>query len=97
LHIEFKEGKGPRVRLETSDGVHEVNLAVTDIRLFRADHVTPHEERIDAVAGRLAAGVGVVLSVGLTRAYAPAPDQNPFHYLQVNNIHLEDDPVWKLA
>lgn len=97
LYLEVKEGKAPRIRLKTCDGVHEVILAVTDIRLFRADHVTPHEEKIREVASRLASGVGVILSVGLTRAYAPAPDQIPYHYLQVNNLHLEDMPVWKLA
>ncbi len=97
LHIEIKEGKGPCIRLQVSDGVYNINPAVTDIRLFRADHVTPHEERIRQAAARLAAGVGVILSVGLTRAYAPAPDQIPFHYLQINNIHLEDEPLWKLG
>jgi hypothetical protein len=97
LHIERRDGKRPRIRLETSDGTYEVDLAVTDIRLFKQDHVTPDEVRIREVDGRLANGTGVILSVGLTRAYSPAPDQVPYHYLQVNNIHLEDKPLWKLA
>ncbi len=97
LYLEVKEGKGPRIRLVTSDGIYEAVLPVTDIRLFKQDHVTPDETRIQEIASRLTSGVGVILSVGLTRAYAPAPDQIPFHYLQVNNIHLEDSPVWKLG
>jgi len=97
LYVDVKEGKNPRIRLETSDGTYPVDLAVTDIRLFRPDHVTPDEVRVREVAARLTNGTGVILSVGLTRAYSPAPDQIPYHYLQVNNIHLEDQPIWKLG
>ena len=41
----------------------------------------------------------VILGVGLTRAFAASsgPDSESFHWLQATNIHLEDDPTWKLA
>ena len=38
----------------------------------------------------------LLLSVGLTRPFAPSPDAPPIHWLQVNNIHLEPDPCWRL-
>src|SRR5262249_38600569 len=39
--------------------------------------------------------VGVILSVGLARAFQASGDTARRHWLQVNNLHLEDDPVWK--
>jgi hypothetical protein len=81
-------------RMDVTDGVFTVNLSVTDLRLYQGDHVTPDEAVIAWVAERIQAGVGVILSVGLTRPY---PADNPKHWLQVNNIHLADDPVWRLG
>jgi hypothetical protein len=49
------------------------------------------------VADRLAQGVPALLSVGLTRPFSTRPDEPPLHWLQVNNLHLEDDPAWRLS
>lgn len=81
-------------RMDVTDGVFTVNVSVTDLRLYQGDHVTPDEAVIARVAERIQAGAGVILSVGLTRPY---PADNPKHWLQVNNIHLEDDPAWHLG
>ena len=35
--------------------------------------------------------------VGLARAFRAQGDTQSRHWLQVNNIHLEDDPVWTQA
>lgn len=37
----------------------------------------------------------IILSVGLTRPFAPEGFQNPVHWLQVNNIHVPIDPLWQ--
>ena len=44
---------------------------------------------------RIKRGVGVILSVGLARAFQVSGDTARRHWLQVNNLHLEDDPAWK--
>jgi hypothetical protein len=86
-----------RVRIHFQSGEYEFELGVTDIRLYRDDHVTPDSDVIQRVAERLQEGSDAILSVGLTRAYRSTPDEPALHWLQVNNIHFEDDPCWKLA
>jgi hypothetical protein len=49
------------------------------------------------VAERIVGGTGLLLSVGLTRPFSNSPSSPPVHWLQVNNIHLEDDPTWRLG
>jgi hypothetical protein len=97
LAIQPRPGRPDQVRLQVNDGRFALDLGVTDIRLYRADHVTPDKERIEQVAARLRAGVKTILAVGLTRASAGSPDYPPVHWLQVNSLHLEDDPGWRLA
>lgn len=97
LYVRPRTGRPAQVRLRVTDGVLDLDLGVTDIRLYGADHVTPAPRTIDRVARRLADGESVILSVGLTRASASSPDFAPVHWLQVNNIHLESDPAWKLG
>lgn len=93
LYVEKKADGKPKVRIEISDGALGLDLAVTDLRMYGADHVTVIESTVKIVAKRLKNGVGVILSVGLTR---PFPSTAPLHWLQCNNIHLEDDPAWRL-
>jgi hypothetical protein len=96
LYVQVRPGRLDQVRLHLSDGRFALDLGVTDIRLYGADHVTPAKTRIEAVAARLRVGVEVVLAVGLTRASAGTPDYPPLHWLQVNNLHLADEPGWRL-
>lgn len=44
---------------------------------------------------RIQRGVAVILSVGLARAFQVSGDTARRHWLQVNDLHLEDDPAWK--
>lgn len=46
---------------------------------------------------RLAAAAEVILSVGLTRLFMSTDDHARLHWLQVNNIHVADDPCWQLG
>jgi hypothetical protein len=83
----------PQIRMKFSDGAFNVDVSVTDIRLYGADNITPDSDKVEAVAERLR-DESTILSVGLTRPYAPSEEFPPLHWLQVNNIHFEKTPVW---
>lgn len=83
-----------QVRMTLEDGTFRPNLSVTDLRLYGSDHVTPDMAHINNVASRIRAGIPIILSVGLTQPYPPS---DPKHWLQLNNVHLEDDPIWQLG
>jgi len=94
----FGKGEfGPRIRAKIEDGEFDVWVPVTDIRLYQADHATPDRASVDGVRRRMYRPGAVILSVGLTRAYSTSAEAEPIHWLQVNNIHLEDDPTWQLG
>ncbi len=97
LCFRTKGEHGPRIRMHLDDGQFDVWVAVTDLRLYQDDHATPDRDVVEKIRRRLRGAVAVILSVGLTRAYAPSPEAEPIHWLQVNNIHLEDDPTWQLG
>ncbi|MEX0782049.1 MAG: hypothetical protein WD557_05320 [Dehalococcoidia bacterium] len=71
----------------TYDGL---DLSVTDLRLYAGAAVDPGA--VSRLAGRLRSGE-VVLAVGLTRPFSPN-EEPPVHWLQVNGVHLMDDPYW---
>jgi hypothetical protein len=85
-----------KIRMLITDGVLTADLSVTDLRLCATDHKTPDEHAIRQVNRRIWAGVGVILSVGLSRPWQQSDDTLARHWLQVNNIHLEDSAVWRL-
>ena len=85
------------VRLALSDGEFSLDLSVTDLRLYTNDGERPVADRVNDVASRLARGTGVLLSVGLTRPFSSRDGEAPVHWLQVNNLHLADDPCWRLV
>jgi hypothetical protein len=83
------------LRLVLTDPIlGKLDLGITDVRFFEEDFITVKEEVVDSVQARIDRGVRLLLSVGLTRATVPA--DKPLHWLQVNNIHLEDDPTWNI-
>jgi hypothetical protein len=69
---------------------------VNDLRLYQRDGRTPRRDLFASVEERLKSGVEAILSVGLTRPWQKRSDTAARHWLQVNNIHLEDDPLWQL-
>lgn len=88
-----EEGK---LRLRLIDAM-PLSLAVTDLRLYRGEgHAwQPALEVITALRHRLQAGEPALLSVGVGRAFPlNDPEREPRHWVQVNNIHLEHDPLW---
>ena len=81
---------GPRLRIQVTDGELDLDAAVTDIRFFSTEG-EPRKETVQSVNGRIQAGAECVLSVGVGHPYPPS---EPQHWLQVNGIHLADDPLW---
>jgi len=86
-----------RINLPTTFAGNAVslNLSVTDIRMYLADHSTPDVNAIPAFNQRLKTepfilgiGVGYLMNATL---HNPAA-----HWLQVNALHFEADPIRKL-
>ena len=96
LYIQKRSDRNDQVRMRFTDGDFHLDCGVTDIRLYGSDHVTPDEEFVHKISGRLK-DTQVILSMGLTRALRSNPDFDPVHWLQVNNIHFEDDSTWQLG
>jgi hypothetical protein len=98
LFLKSRPPKPDQVRIAFTDGVLRVDVGLTDIRLYGRDHVTPDQTTIDRVAKRLRAAEPVILSVGVGRAPPPSEDgPPPVHWLQVNNIHFNDETIWRLG
>jgi len=83
-----------RIRALVADGESYYDLPVTDVRLYENDHQSPRQRVVQDIGERLARGVPVIVSVGVTRPFAAREGEPALHWLQVNNLHLEDDPAW---
>lgn len=81
-----------KLRMRLGDRVMNVSVSVTDIRLFEDDHTTIRDDVVADLNRRMGYGVPVILSVGLSRPFG----EDKRHWLQVNGIHLEDNPVWRI-
>jgi hypothetical protein len=97
LHIVPSLKGKPQIRMRFRDGEMEVDAGVTDLRLFGKDHATPEPARVSAVNQWIADSQDVLLSVGLTRKFRSSDDATYRHWLQVNNIHLRENPSWALG
>ncbi len=97
LLVKSRALRPDQVLIEVSGGAMQPELGVADIRLYAADHVTPDAATVEQVAGRLARGEAVLLSVALSRASTPSPGAKPVHWVQVDNIHFESSPGWTLG
>jgi hypothetical protein len=93
---------GPRgsARLSLEIGQAALDLPVTDLRFYEIDERNAvwvvDRDRVESVRYALQTGVPVILSVGLTRAFQRSSADRKRHWLQVNNIHLADDPLGDL-
>ena len=83
-----------KIRISLVEGEFQAGLSVTDLRLYEADNETPKKKLVYHVSQRIRDGVKVVLGVGLTRPWKKEGEDKALHWLQVNNIHLEDNPTW---
>jgi hypothetical protein len=88
-----------RIRMRIADDEFEVDVGVTDVRLHEADHVTVNRKLVDEIARRIEGSAEVILGVGLTRPFTSttAHGEEEAHWLQVTNIHLKEEPVWRLG
>ena len=84
------------VRLVLDYLLPSVDLSVTDLRLYEKDGRTPRRDLVQSLQKRLEAGVEAILSVGLTRPWQKRNDDAERHWLQLNNVHLRDAPLWQL-
>jgi len=87
----------PQVRLRFTDGELQVEAPVNDLRLYGENHYSPLPHQLAATQEKLRISRGVILSLGLTRAFAATPEQPPVHWLQVNNLHFQEQPLWRLG
>jgi hypothetical protein len=79
------------IRIDIRDGEFSLNLGVTDLRLYQADHSTPDHALVAAAAEAIVRSRGLILSVGLTRPFMNV------NWLQLNNLHLMESPLWPLG
>lgn len=70
---------------------------VTDLRFFEADQKTIRKAVVKDVAARLRKRTRAWVMFGLSRPWAPPDETTERHWLQVNGICLEDDPLGSLA
>ena len=96
LYLQTRAGGKPKIRMKISDGQFEADVGVTDLRLYQADHATPDPKMVHAATRWIADSQEIILAVGLTRKYRSDDGQDYVHWLQVNNIHLREDPAWPL-
>ncbi len=99
LYLRSEGQYGPAIRVRVDDGELDAWVAATDLRLYQDDHATPDRPAVERLRQRLRGPGAVILSVGLTRAFSSSSQrqEEPVHWLQVNNIHLEGDPTWQLG
>jgi hypothetical protein len=76
-----------KVRMQFTDGTFDLDLSVTDLRLFEEGWTSPNSAAVDALASSLAKRE-VLLCVGLGRAWSPRHDPPDRHWMQVNNVFL---------
>jgi hypothetical protein len=95
VHVQLDRYGTIRVPL-ASAGLY-ANLPVTDLRFYEDDYRTPRSAVVENFAHRLRGGELAILSIGLTRPWQRPGDVVTRHWLQVNNIILEGDPLWRGA
>lgn len=81
------------LRLRLNDPEKPAFLSVTDLRFVEDDHSTLRTDVIDDVRARMRRGVHVRLMVGLARPYQASRDDRRRHWVQVNGICMEDNPL----
>jgi hypothetical protein len=80
-----------RVDLDDSD-LGRLSLPLTDVRLYDLGTNTVNERRAELLVDRLRRRAPL-LAVGVGRPWAREGEE-PRHWLQVNNVHLDDNLFW---
>ncbi|HVA22826.1 MAG TPA: hypothetical protein VMW62_00355 [Chloroflexota bacterium] len=81
-----------QIKLDFGADDWQIHATVTDVRLVEADHRTAKEALVNRLDGLLKT-TPIVLSFGLSRAAQVGHDTEERHWFQVNNIHLQSDPL----
>lgn len=82
-----------KLRIVTTDeALGRMSLPLTDLRLYDLEAEVVDDRRVEVLEDRLRRR-DVLLSVGVGRPWSPE-DEEPRHWLQVNNVHLDDNPLW---
>lgn len=87
----------PQVRLRFTDGELQVDAPITDLRLYGENYYSLLPQQVAATQEKLRTSRGLILSLGLSRAFAATPEHPPTHWLQVNNLHFLEQPLWQLG
>jgi hypothetical protein len=69
-----------------------LSLPLTDLRLYDLEAGTVRDRHAELLADRLRRRTPL-LSVGVGRPWAREGGE-PRHWLQGNNVHLDDNPFW---
>lgn len=92
-----RSGDGARLRIGVTDSeLGVLDLSLTDLRFVDSTHKNIDDDAFDEASKRLRRGEPVVLAVGLARAFRARNDDAERHWLQVNNLHFENHPDWRL-
>lgn len=92
--LRLKEnGDRSSIRLSCLIGGTRLDLPVTDLRLHREDG-SPDLSQIEKLGALLAEGNKSLLCLGFGRAFKGRNQVDAVHWLQVNNIHMQSDPLW---
>jgi hypothetical protein len=91
--VDLKVDRYGKLRLRLPGKDASASLAVTDVRFVEADHKTIKTELVADVSARMQRGVGVILMLGLARAFQKSEDDCERHWLQVNGICMVDRPL----
>lgn len=91
----LERGNGQLRMIVRDPELGKLSLPVTDLRLYdiEGDAVAPR--RVDLLEDRLRRR-DLLLAVGVSRAWQRDGDE-PKHWLQVNNVHLDDNLFWPAA
>lgn len=96
---ESARGSYETLRIALTVGQYQFRFPVTDLRFARLDNAGLSWEIdravVDDVRRRLREQRDVLLSVGLSRPFQRSASDHPRHWVQVNNVHLADDPLWR--
>jgi hypothetical protein len=90
--VEVSINQWGKLRAVLHDSTSDPEISINDIRLWRFDQQTPRLQLIADIGTRLRS-VPAILAVGLTRPFQKSPNAPARHYLQLNNVHLQDDPL----
>ncbi len=96
LHVVAGPLGKPEIFNDTGATEIYTEVPVADLRLYSGDFGVPDRKKVVAAANRLSESKGIILGVGLTRIPGLSAEHPHANWLQVNNIHLKEDPIRQL-